>query len=122
MVIKDKFDLAEDIEKNQIILDKLQDETYAQNMYAAFCNTSWQKIDFMEMMEDNVSWEVSWRAAGRIIANLRNKGEAYLDFYCSGMIDCADENRQYVPEGTVTDEIREDLKSIGWREVIFGEK
>jgi hypothetical protein len=50
-----------------------------------------------------------------------------MDWYCSGMggfaalaeetDDDAKElfdRRGYVPEGTVTDEIKEDLKKIGW--------
>ena len=47
-------------------------------------------------------YSCSWRYAGGMIAEIRDVGEDYLDFYCSGN------------ESIVDDEIREDLEKIGW--------
>ena len=51
----------------------------AVKLYAALCNVEW--ID-PNGREPAIS--VSWRAAGRIVAELRSNGEDYIDFYCSG--------------------------------------
>jgi hypothetical protein len=48
-----------------------------------------------------------------------------MDWYCSGINGSYDysegqqqlDQRGYVPEGFVTDEIREDLKKLGWTAV-----
>ncbi len=47
-------------------------------------------------------YSCSWRTAGSIVAEIRNKGENYLNFYCSGN------------EGTVDDEFYFDMKEYGW--------
>jgi hypothetical protein len=51
--------------------------------------------------------------AGGIVAESRGD---YMDWYCSGIfgIGEADSYQGYVSEGTVTDEIRQDLFAIGW--------
>ena len=100
-------------------------DTYAQNLYAAMCNMRFIKLDVVPILKEEY-WSASWRAAGGIVAQIQGKGD-YMDWYCSGMggfaafDDETDEEakaqfdkRGYVPEGTVTDEIREDLKKIGW--------
>jgi hypothetical protein len=48
--------------------------------------------------------------SGGIVADLRDCGEDYLDYYCSGMIDLDGS----VSESIVTDEIALDLAKIGW--------
>jgi hypothetical protein len=100
-------------------------DAYAQNLYAAMCNMRFVKLDVVPILKDEY-WSASWRAAGGIVARIQGKGD-YMNWYCSGMSgfaafdDQTDEEakeqfnaRGYVPEGTVTDEIREDLKKIGW--------
>ena len=62
--------------------------------------------------------------AGGIIANMRGEGD-YINWYCSGIknmkyedTDCSPE---IVGEGTVTDEVRQDLERLGWIVIFNGE-
>lgn len=95
-------------------------KSYAQNIYAALCNQLWQKIDVLPILKDE-SWGCTWRHAGGIVADMIESGD-YLDWYCSGIGPTGNGNGHnndpgltYVSEGTVTDEIREDFKRLGWR-------
>jgi hypothetical protein len=47
-------------------------------------------------------YRCSWRYAGGMVADIRNKGEDYMDFYCSGR------------EGLVNDEFADDMYNMGW--------
>ena len=97
-------------------------KSYAQNLYAALCNNDFQKHEVWPMLK-NDTWSVSWRGAGSLVADLRNEGD-YMDWYCSfqRLPATYDEKegeeymarKHYVSEGTVTDEIREDLGRLGW--------
>jgi len=92
-------------------------DRYAQNLYAAMCNMRFQKLDVMPILKDEL-WSASWRSAGGIVANMQMRGD-YIDWYCSGMgegIGNGDPEgtKGYIPEGVVTDEIKEDLKQLGW--------
>lgn len=111
--MKKHKDLVEDIKQSEYLLDKIkQSEIYSQNLYAAFCNVSWQHKDIWPILKDD-TWAVSWRTAGSIIAELRDCGENYLDWYLSNSFQ--DNNTgTIVSEGTVTDEIKEDLAQLGW--------
>lgn len=100
------------------ILEKVRNsETYAQNLYAAICNNDFQKRDLWPLLK-NETWTASWRYAGGIIADMRQQGD-YIDWYCSGIGDGLnngdlDGSKNYVSEGIVTDEIRDDLFKLGW--------
>ena len=61
-------------------------DAYAQNLYAALCNNSFQKQDVWLILKD-AYWSCSWRSAGGIVADLRDCGEDYMDWYCSGIGD-----------------------------------
>jgi hypothetical protein len=94
------------------------------------CNNDFTKNDVWPILTDK-RWSRSWRSAGGIIADMQGKGD-YIDWYCSGIRDAKilddDEFRaltkeqqesyiqgkKFVPEGCVTDEIREDLLKLGW--------
>jgi hypothetical protein len=78
-------------------------KSYSQNLYAAMANNLFYK--------NNEEWSCSWRYAGGIVADIRNVGEDYLDFYCSGI---GSDIEGYVGESFVTDEIRSDLLDLGW--------
>lgn len=66
----------------------------------------WKRLDW--------TYGCSWRYAGGLIADLRNlalgTSEDYMNYYCSGSFEG-------VPEGTVTEEIEEDLNKLGWFKV-----
>ena len=115
--------LEYDLRSTDWILEKTRNSNaYAQNLYAALCNNDFQKLDLWPILKEE-KWHCSWRYAGGIIADMREQGD-YLDWYCSGMGGVAtyDEKEgdeymsrmKYVPESVVTDEIREDLKALGW--------
>jgi hypothetical protein len=101
-------------------------EAYAQNLYAAMCNQNFQKNEVWSVLK-NQTWGASWRYAGGIVADMRGEGD-YMDWYCSGIQGDADietmtpeqlERHQwykanFVGESVVTNEIREDLKKLGW--------
>jgi hypothetical protein len=112
------------------ILAKVRaDRAYAQNLYAAMCNNEFQKNDVWPRLADQ-RWGCSWRSAGGVIADMRQEGD-YINWYCSGIgnppldddgyaqLDKEQqefwlESKRFVSEGTVTDEIREDLLRLGW--------
>lgn len=108
--------LEADLKSCTRILGKVQDEAYAQNLYAAMCNREFQRQAVMPILKDQV-WSCSWRYAGGIVAALRGEGD-YLDWYCSGSLGNPDNHghtpRRYVGEGHVTEEVREDLARLGW--------
>lgn len=89
-----KSSLEYDLLKTEWIAYKCQKLSYAIDLYGALCNNRFFK--------DNQEWTCSWRESGAIIAELRNQGETYLHFYCSGN------------ESLVTEEISNDLLNLGW--------
>lgn len=109
--------LEYDLRSNKWICDKAKaSESYAQNIYAALCNQDWQRNDVWPRLKNEV-YSCSWRYAGGIVADMREQGD-YIDWYCSGIRGDADAvqnvNPGFVPEGTVTDEIRADFFQLGW--------
>jgi hypothetical protein len=63
-------------------------QRYAQNLYAAMCNRSWQEHAVWPILQGE-TWSCSWRYAGGIVARLRGEGD-YMDWYCSGIRDAED--------------------------------
>jgi hypothetical protein len=121
-----KNNMEWDLRTTDWILKKVRDsDNYAQNLYAAICNNEFIKEDVIQILKENY-WSASWRSAGGIISNMRQEGD-YIDWYCSGIGSQEDgygldgykpeldeDNREYVPESVVTDEIRTDLLKLGW--------
>lgn len=100
-----KPNLELDLMKSDEIANKcIHSEIYSQNLYAALCNN--------RFFYGDEEWTCSWRMSGGIVADLRDKGETYLDWYCSG-IGLADKDG-YVAESVVTEEISLDLMKLGW--------
>jgi hypothetical protein len=117
--------LERDMKDARWFVDKVRtSDSYAQNLYAALCNNAFQKLEVLPVLKDEV-WSCSWRYAGGVVADIRCEGD-YMDWYCSGIhgdpkeIDYAAAEAQgfnpvkYVAESVITDEIRQDLKQLGW--------
>ena len=101
-------DLSSDLRRCEWIVGKCKSSKhYCQNLYAALCNNSFVK--------NAIEWHCSWRSSGGLVSNLREEGD-YIDWYCSGIP--AEWNlpvkKGYVGEGTLTEEVRGDLESLGW--------
>lgn len=110
-----KYNLEYDLLTTDWILEKVRSsDVYAQNLYAALCNMTWQNKDMWKTLKEE-TWSCSWRYAGGIVADMQQQGD-YIDWYCSGIRseDDIDVDDGLVPEGTVTDEIATDLDRIGW--------
>lgn len=108
-------DIFEDIKECAWMREKIQiNKSYAQNLYAAFCNNEFQKLEVWTVLRGTDGWGCTWRRAGSFIAEVRNEGD-YMDWYCSGIQnDEALKELGYVPESVITDEIRQDLRRIEW--------
>ena len=111
-----KDNLEYDLRSTKWICDRTKStKTYAQNLYSALCNQDWQRNDVWPRLKDK-RWSCSWRYAGGIVAHMREEGD-YIEWYCSGIQGEPDADwvdLGHVPEGTVTDQIREDLFRLGW--------
>lgn len=119
-----KDNLEYDLRTSDWIIEKVRaSDTYAQNLYAAMCNNDFQRAEMWPILTDKF-WHCSWRYAGGIIAHLKGHGD-YIDWYCSGIrndaafagdteTDIVYDDKKYVSESVVTDEIKEDLLKLGW--------
>lgn len=100
-------ELTKRISSSQSIVQKLkEDDVFAQNLYAGLCNIEW--YDITDKTQTSL---ISWRRSGRLIADLRDKGETYLDFYCSGSYR---DTPPYLTEGHLTDEVQNMIQSVGY--------
>jgi hypothetical protein len=113
-----KDNLEYDLRSTEWIVAKTKSsEAYSQNIYAALCNNEFTKLEVIPILKEQ-TWSCSWRHAGGIVADMREEGD-YIDWYCSGIGDGLgngdqDGSKGYVPESTVTEEIEQDLKKLGW--------
>ena len=118
-----KNNMEYDLRSSKELCGKVKaSDTYAQNLYAAMCNMQFQKLDVIPILKDEF-WSCSWRHSGGIVADMREQGD-YIDWYCSGMgglstYDVKEgeeymDKMKYVPESVITDEIKKDLKTLGW--------
>ena len=100
----DKPNLKIELMTSDAIRAAVEDDGFAQALYAAMCNVDWRK--------DGHAGEPSgtgWRQAGEIVADLRRRGESYLAFYCWWADD-----RDQVVEGVVRPDVAEALARLGW--------
>ena len=100
--VRARRDMANDMAEAAWFVTKVKEsDEYCKALYAAMCNMGWQRIEVIPILKDEY-WSCSWRAAGRIVSELREEGD-YMHWYCSG------------GEGTVAEVIREDLAKLGWQ-------
>ncbi len=72
------------------------DRALAIELYGGLCNGSWRH-------DDGTNWlGGTWRAVAGVVADLRGRGEDYLDFYCSG------------GEGEITRRVAAAMDALGW--------
>jgi len=128
--LENSISLEQDLLASPMMLAKVRGSTvYAQHLYAAMCNQAFSKNEVWPQLKGE-TWSCSWRYAGGIIADMRQEGD-YMDWYCSGIngkaltdeeynqLSTQDqelyiETRKYVSESCITDEIRDDLMTLGW--------
>lgn len=94
--------LENDILSSLLLQKKAKDRDYAIRLYCTLCNLIWVK--------DGEEWSGTWRYNGGLVAELRDQGEDYLDFYCSGLHDFYHE----ISENCVDPEVEKDLGKLGW--------
>lgn len=87
-------DLARDLRNSAEVKAYVANRGRAVRLYGALCNQDW--------VRNGEVWSCSWRRAGGIVADLRQQGEYYLDFYCSGN------------EGELPADVVELLGALGW--------
>jgi bifunctional DNA-binding transcriptional regulator/antitoxin component of YhaV-PrlF toxin-antitoxin module len=119
--VEDQCNLELDIKSDLAIVEKCRrSERYCQHLYAALCNNSFAKESFIPKLAGKNKWSCSWRYAGGLIADIRCEGD-YMDWYCSGISDKVDSAGEYddgtVIEGFITEEIKNDLRRLGWKPV-----
>jgi hypothetical protein len=115
-----KNNLEYDLRNTDWVINKTKEsDAYAQNLYAAMCNNQFLKNDLWHILKEEY-WSCSWRYAGGIIADMRDDGD-YMDWYCSGSGGPTGDMgfNNYLPEGVVSEEIEDDLKTLGWKIVPY---
>ena len=105
--------LEYDLRTSELFIGKVKNDNYAQHLYATLCNNNF----FKGLMTE--AWHCSWRYAGGIVADLRGEGD-YIDWYLSGMRFDGDDSVELLGEGTICEEVRADLLTIGWRIEEYG--
>ena len=95
-------DMEADMHGSSWFRSLVTDDGFADELYAAMCNVGWLKTQTGAADATPVPWSCSWRSSGGIVADLRNKGEEYLDFYCLGR------------EGQVSQRVAQALAELGW--------
>lgn len=109
-----KNNLEYDLRTTEWVIEKVKSsDTYAQNLYAALCNNQFIQLENSWDILKEKYWHCSWRYAGGIIADIQEKGD-YIDWYCSGITGNNTRTSGYVGESFITDEIKNDLKKLGW--------
>ena len=77
------------------------DDKFACAFYASLCNLLWYHG------KSRQTFSGSWRWNGGFVADLREKGESYMDFYCSG------------GEGVIESKMQKVAKGMGFRIVPY---
>lgn len=103
------YNLERDIKATDWIVRRVrQDEVFAQNLYAAFCNHEFIPADTWGILT-NITWSCAWSYAAGIIGEIRQ--EPLDRWYCSGIQLI---NPEFVAESVVVEEIEQSVNTIGW--------
>lgn len=115
------YNLTQEIRSSKWLSQKIKaNDSYAQNLYAALCDNIFQKNEFLTILK-GVTWSCTWDHAGLTLSNIRGEPAEY--FYYSGLFntessyeddDFKRHELNYVSEGEVTHEVRQDLRQLGW--------
>lgn len=126
-----KYNLEHDLIASATVLELVKDDTFALELYGALCNMRWLYLPAEDpesvvqrllktAPEDyglDDAYSASWRYAGGVVADLRNrflvgenKQEDYMDWYCQG------------GEGFVTDRIKTTLAAMHWHPLEWGDE
>lgn len=91
-----------DLQSSAAFRELCQDDDFARKLYCSLENQEWYyQADTIEPIMDRFA--CSFRYAGGLVADLRDKEEDYLDFYCGGPASC-----------TLFPEVEEALAKLGW--------
>lgn len=117
-----RYSLSVEMGSDNTIIKLLADKDIALEFYAALCNMQWRKQVVLpdderiikRLKGDDITvWSCSWRAAGGIIAEIRNSAynvnEDYLDYYCGGN------------EGFVSQIVSDNFERLGWKPEEYGD-
>jgi len=96
-------DLEVGIFRSSELRSLLSDHRIASGLYQLFKWGTWHK-------RDEAIWQCSTRAAGRIVANLRGKGEYYLDYYTAHVPQEIAGHRQLAEAA---------IQHLGWQKMHF---
>lgn len=102
-------DLRVDLAADARFLDRIGDDLFARAVYDSLCNSEYRKGD------DRTRWSCSWRSAGGIVADLRDKGESYIDFYLGEMLDGDGEAVDAETRRETYAEVMSHYMRLGWR-------
>jgi len=112
MTDQPKPNLEQDLFDSQYIRDKARNnDIYCQHLYATLCNNEFIKAEVLSILAAE-QWSCSWRHSGGIAAGLYDGSFSgdYMRYYTANFND----DTNYISEGMIDEEIREDLKKIGW--------
>lgn len=93
-------DTSRDLEYDlRTLADRTRDDdAFADELYCALCNADW-------VHDAGAEWSGSWRHAAGVVAEVRARGEDYLDFYCSPT----------GAEGTISERVGAAMAVLGWQ-------
>jgi len=100
-------DLEAALKSDAAFLERVKDLDFAKTVYATFCNREW-------INGSGDRWSCSWRYAGGLVAEARDEGEDYLDFYLD---DLAGDGRLPSNAAALDGEFLAILKRLGWSEI-----
>jgi hypothetical protein len=123
-----EHDLEKDLLNSQYIKEKCTNDTYAQNLYAALCNNEFTKNEVVPILKEEV-WTLQLEICrGLSSSNTRECGTILIGTvveltrgWNNDEPDDWDETG-FMPEGCVTDEIRNDLLHINWTVCVDNEQ